>query len=148
VPTSLPAVDVAFTKRSAWLLLVAKQRLVRFDLRTRKQTRVVRLPWLPGGRLAAGGGLVWVTQDGGPAVWGIEERSGKISRRFSLAGDSGTGIAYGNGSLWLARAPGIVRVDPSSAVSSAASPRPDSRERRGGWSSPTARSGWCGLTTG
>ncbi len=114
VPTSLPAVDVAFTKRSAWLLLVAKQRLVRFDLRTRKQTRVVRLPWLPGGRLAAGGGLVWVTQDGGPAVWGIEERSGKISRRFSLAGDSGTGIAYGNGSLWLARAPGIVRVDPSS----------------------------------
>jgi ABC-type transport system substrate-binding protein len=55
-----------------------------------------------------------VTQDGGPAVWGVDERSGKISRRFSLAGDSGTGIAYGNGSLWLARAPGIVRVDPSS----------------------------------
>jgi serine/threonine-protein kinase len=114
VPPSLPAVDVAFTKRSAWLLLVAKQRLVRFDLRTRKQTHVVRLPWLPGGRLAAGGGLVWVTQDGGPAVWGIEERSGKVSRRFSLAGDSGTGIAYGDGSLWLAHAPGIVRVDPSS----------------------------------
>jgi ABC-type oligopeptide transport system substrate-binding subunit len=113
-PPSLPAVDIAFTKRSAWLLLVAKQRLVRFDLAAHKHTRVVRLPWRPGGRLAAGGGSVWVTQDGGPAVWGVDDRSDKVSRRFSLAGDGGTGIAYGNGSLWLARAPGIVRVDPRS----------------------------------
>jgi serine/threonine protein kinase len=110
---SFPAVDVLVTKRFAWLLLVGKQRLVRYDLATRKPAGIVRLPWLPGSRMAAGGGSIWVTQDGGQAVWGIGARSGKIRHRFSFAGDSGPGIAYGDGSLWLARAPGIVRVDPN-----------------------------------
>jgi ABC-type transport system substrate-binding protein/tRNA A-37 threonylcarbamoyl transferase component Bud32/streptogramin lyase len=109
---SFPAVDVSFTKRSAWLLLVGKQRLVRYDLATRKPAGVVGLPWQPGSRMVAGGGSIWVTQDGGSSVWGIDARTGKVRRRFSFAGDSGTGIAYGDGSLWLARAPGIVRVDP------------------------------------
>src|SRR5205823_4387254 len=139
VPPSLPAVDIAFTKRAAWLLLAAKQRLVRFDLTTRRATRVVRLPWLPGSRLAAGGGSVWVTQDGGPAVLGVDDRSGNVSRRFSFAGDSGTGIAYGNGSLWLARAPGIVRVDPRSGRS-AVGPDPERISAGGGnlWIANTA----------
>ena len=114
VPTADTGWDLAFTKRAAWLLLPGKQRLVRIDLATRKQTTAVNFPWFPG-RITTSGNSVWVTQDNGPEVWNIDAASGKVARRVTMRdGFSEGGIAYGNGSLWLASGTGVVRVDPRS----------------------------------
>ena len=43
---------------SAWVLAVANQKLLHVDLRTRRATRTVRLPWVPAARIAVGGGFV------------------------------------------------------------------------------------------
>jgi hypothetical protein len=60
----------------------------------------VRLPWVPAGRIALGGGFVWVRQDGGPGVIGVADRTVLIARRFAIDAPNGTGVAYGAGSLW------------------------------------------------
>jgi ABC-type oligopeptide transport system substrate-binding subunit/tRNA A-37 threonylcarbamoyl transferase component Bud32 len=102
---------IVFSGRMAWISLFGEQRLEEVDSRTRRPTRVVRLPWSPGD-LATGGGSVWVRQDNGPEVVGIDTKTGNVARRFSVAGGGGGGIAYGDGSLWLAGGPGILRVGP------------------------------------
>jgi hypothetical protein len=48
VPIADTGLDVAFTKRAAWVLLNAKQRLLRIDLATRKVAGHVSFPWSPG----------------------------------------------------------------------------------------------------
>jgi ABC-type oligopeptide transport system substrate-binding subunit/tRNA A-37 threonylcarbamoyl transferase component Bud32 len=109
---SSPIRDVVLAGGSAWALLGSTQQLVRIDLTTRKQTKIVRLRWTPGQRLAAGGGSVWVPEDFGPHLVGIDDHSGKVVHRFEVAGDGIAGIAYGAGSLWLAQGRRISRVDP------------------------------------
>ncbi|MEP6813412.1 MAG: serine/threonine-protein kinase, partial [Actinomycetota bacterium] len=117
VPLGKPAAgssagfDVIQNGASAWVLVVANQKLLRVDLRTRHATRTVRLPWVPGGRIAIGGGFVWVTEDGGPGVLAVSARTGKIARRFKIEAPNGIGIAYGDGSLWLAEGDSVARVD-------------------------------------
>ena len=62
--------------------------------------------------MAAGGGSVWVTNAEGPDVWGVDARTAKVSKRFEVPGGNGTGIAFGDGSLWLAQGLDIARIDP------------------------------------
>jgi ABC-type transport system substrate-binding protein/predicted Ser/Thr protein kinase len=102
---------IAFSSDSAWVALFGEQRVVRVDLRTRKVTSSAKLPWSPAG-LAAGAGSVWVTEDNGPGVARVDAATGKVVRTFSVGEAGGGGVAYGDGSLWLAAGPGIVRVDP------------------------------------
>jgi tRNA A-37 threonylcarbamoyl transferase component Bud32 len=114
VPVADTGWDAAFTKRAAWVLVAAKQRLVRVDLRTRKATGAVTLPWPPG-RITSTGNSVWVTQDGGPEIRQIDARSAKVVRRITIrGGQSEGGVAYGAGSLWLASGNDVVRVHPRS----------------------------------
>jgi ABC-type transport system substrate-binding protein/tRNA A-37 threonylcarbamoyl transferase component Bud32 len=109
---SSPIGDVALAGGSAWAVLGSAQQLVRVDLRTRRKTKVVHVPWTPGQRLAVGGGLLWMHEDLGPHVLAVDERTGKVVHQFEVAGDGIAGIAYGAGSLWLAQGSEISRVDP------------------------------------
>ena len=107
--------DVAVSGRSGWALLGARQRLVRIDLATKKITRVVKLPFSPGSRLLTAAGSVWVTQDLGPRLLRVDERTGRIARLFTFKGEAiGAGLAYGAGSLWLTLGSDVARVDPDS----------------------------------
>jgi ABC-type transport system substrate-binding protein len=108
---SNPVGDVALAGGSAWAVR-SGQTLVRVDLVARKVAKVVKLPWTAGQRLAVGDGLIWVPQDLGSGVLGIDDRTGKIVRRLVVSGDGIAGIAYGSGSLWLAQGRKIDRVDP------------------------------------
>jgi ABC-type transport system substrate-binding protein len=105
--------DVAFLGRSAWLSIPEESRLLRVDLATRSVTKVVKLPWMPTDRIAAGGGLVWVREarQFGTEDLGIDAATGRIVRRFPIGGSS-IGIAYGSSSLWLVGGGDVVRVDP------------------------------------
>jgi ABC-type transport system substrate-binding protein len=93
-----------------------ERRIAQVDLATRRIKHIVRPRGGHGGRLTAGGGLVWVTENSGPGVMGINAVTGKVSRRFAVPGGAGYegGIAYGARSLWLARGTDVVRVDPRS----------------------------------
>jgi ABC-type oligopeptide transport system substrate-binding subunit/predicted Ser/Thr protein kinase len=104
--------DVALARGSAWVLLPGQQRLARVDPETRAVTGSVRLPWPPGPRIAAGAGLLWVTEDFGPGVVGIDPQRGMILRRFMVAGKNAGGVAYGGGSLWIAQGDNVARVAP------------------------------------
>src|SRR5262249_37083548 len=85
--------DVAAAGRFAWVVRGARQRLLRIDIATRKITRVVKLPWSPGARLLTALGSVWVTQDLGPGLLRVDERTGRISRRFTFNGQAlGAGL--------------------------------------------------------
>jgi ABC-type transport system substrate-binding protein/predicted Ser/Thr protein kinase len=106
-------VDVATTGRTAWVLLVGRQRLLQLDLRTHHVVGTTKLSWFPGFRMATGGGFVWMTKDGGPDVIGVDTRTGTVARRFKIDGGNGIGIAYGAGSLWLAQGTDIARIDPA-----------------------------------
>lgn len=106
--------QIAFTQHAAWVLLGAKQRLVRVELATRRVAGGVNFPWPPG-RMTTSGNSVWVTQDGGPEVWQIDAQTGKVARRVAIRGGTNEGdVAFGNGSLWLASGTGVIRVDPRS----------------------------------
>jgi ABC-type transport system substrate-binding protein/tRNA A-37 threonylcarbamoyl transferase component Bud32 len=107
--------DVAVSGRSGWVLLGARQRLLRIDLATKKVTRVLKLPFSPGSRLLTAAGSVWVTQDFGPGLLRVDERTGKIAHRFTIKGEAlGAGLAYGADSLWLTLGADVARVDPES----------------------------------
>ena len=114
MPVADTAWDIAFTTSAGWVLLGAKQRLLRVDIATRKVTGKVSFPWPPG-RITTSGNSVWVTQDGGPEVWQVDAVTGRVSRRVSIRGGANEGdVAYGDGSLWLASGTGVIRVDPKS----------------------------------
>jgi streptogramin lyase len=87
---------------------------VRIDLRTRRSDKTVALPWPPADRIAAGGGFVWATQEGGDGVVGVDGRTGRIARRFNVSGGNGAGIAFGDGSLWLVQGIDVARIAPRS----------------------------------
>ncbi|MGB2952133.1 MAG: ABC transporter substrate-binding protein [Gaiellaceae bacterium] len=107
--------DVAVSGRSGWVLLGARQHLLRIDLATKKVTRVLKLPFSPGSRLLTAAGSVWVTQDLGPGLLRVDERTGQVARRFTFKGEAiGAGLAYGAGSLWLTLGPDVARVDAKS----------------------------------
>jgi serine/threonine-protein kinase len=109
---SAPIGDVIYAGGSAWAL-VSGQRLVRIDLATRKVRKTVKLPWTAGQRLAGGGGVVWVPEDAGPGLVGVDEHTSRIVHRFQTHGEGILGIAYGAGSVWLAEGgSGVLRVDP------------------------------------
>src|SRR5207237_668765 len=110
---SHPATDLALLRGSAWVLVGDERRLLRVDLASHAVTANVELPWQPAERMATGEGLVWVPEAGnlGTQVLGIDGRSGKVVRRFSIGGSS-RGIAYGAGSLWLGGGAEVLRVDP------------------------------------
>jgi predicted Ser/Thr protein kinase len=105
-----PVGDVVFAGGSAWAT-VSGRRLVRVDPATRKVRHTVKLPWTAGQRLAVGGGRVWVPEDFGPHLLGVDERTGHV-RRLQVPGAGIAGIAYGAGSLWLATNGAVLRVDP------------------------------------
>jgi outer membrane protein assembly factor BamB len=106
--------SIAFSKTAAWVT-TANQTLVRVSLRTRKVTRIGRLPWVPG-NVAVGGDSVWVVQDFGQEVIRFDARTGKAAARFEIRGDpsgaNADGVVYAARSLWLGRDNGVVRVDP------------------------------------
>jgi serine/threonine protein kinase/ABC-type oligopeptide transport system substrate-binding subunit len=106
---------IAFTPRSAWVAVGPKQSVVRVDLASRKVVGVIKLPWLPAG-IASGNGSVWVAEDSGQGVVRIDARTNELSGGFEISGDpngaNAGGVAYGDGSLWLARGSHLVRVDP------------------------------------
>ena len=72
----------------------------------------MRLPWVPSSRIAVGGGFVWVTEDGGANVLAVSTETRQIARRFQIDASNGIGIAYGDGSLWIAEGDDVARVDP------------------------------------
>jgi ABC-type transport system substrate-binding protein/tRNA A-37 threonylcarbamoyl transferase component Bud32 len=105
--------DIVFAGGSAWVRPNGKQRIERVDPDTKRVTATVKLPWLPGLRLARGAGSVWVTEDLGSHVWRIDGRSAKVLTRINVGeGGVGPGIAYGAGSLWLAHGSDVLRVNP------------------------------------
>jgi serine/threonine-protein kinase len=116
IGTEVPVADTSwnavFAKHAGWVLMAAKQRLVRIDLRTRKLTASKALPWPPGA-ITSTGKSVWVAQDNGPEIEEIDADSGKVLRHVTIQrGQSEGGLAYGAGSLWLVSGNGVIRVDP------------------------------------
>jgi ABC-type transport system substrate-binding protein len=110
--------DVVFDARQAWVLLGDERRVARVDLVSHKVLSSTKLPFAPGG-ITTGGGAAWVTEDDGPGLVRLDGTSGQIAKRSSvqIRGDrstSPTGIAFGAGSLWVARGAETVRVDPGS----------------------------------
>ena len=116
--------DVVFDPRQAWVLLGDERRVARVDLASRKVLSSTRLPFAPGG-IATGGGAAWVTEDNGPGLVRLDATTGRIVKTFSvpIRGDrnaSPTGIAFGAGSIWVARGAETVRVDPAGGLVMAA----------------------------
>jgi len=107
--------SIVFSKTAAWVTTPASQKLVRVALPSRRVTRIDRLPWVPGG-VGAGDKSVWATQDAGQEVIRFDAGTGRIAGRFEVrgepAGANAGGVVYADGSLWLSRATGVVRVDP------------------------------------
>jgi ABC-type transport system substrate-binding protein/tRNA A-37 threonylcarbamoyl transferase component Bud32 len=113
--------DVAFGRRSGWVLLRDRQLVDRLDPASGRVTGHVRLPFVPS-RIAGAGETAWVTEDSGPRVAWIGRRPGglgslRVKKLFSVGtqGDrlsSPAGIAVGAGSLWIARGAHVARVDP------------------------------------
>jgi tRNA A-37 threonylcarbamoyl transferase component Bud32 len=107
--------SIAFSKTAAWATIPASQALVRIGLANRRVTRIDRLPWVPGG-VGADANSVWVTQDIGQEVIRFDAGTGRIADRFEIRGDptgaNAGGVASADGSLWLSRGNGVVRIDP------------------------------------
>ena len=101
------------------MLLGDERRVARVDIASRKVLSTTTLPFTPGG-IATGDGDAWVTEDGGDGLVRLDGTTGAIARRLSIParGDRGnrsaspTGIAFGAGSVWVARGSETVRVDP------------------------------------
>lgn len=112
VPVADTSWNAVFTKRAGWILIASQQRLVRVDLRTRKKTASIKLPWFPGA-ITSTADSVWVAQESGPELEQFDADSGKVLRRLTIQGGESDGdIAYAAGSLWLVSGNGVVRVDP------------------------------------
>ena len=111
--------DVAFGPGTAWALLGDEGRVARVDVASRKVLSTTALPFAPGG-IATGGGGAWVTEDRGDGLVRLDGATGAIRRRYSIParGDRGdltaaaTGVAYGAGSVWLARGSETLRIEP------------------------------------
>jgi ABC-type transport system substrate-binding protein/tRNA A-37 threonylcarbamoyl transferase component Bud32 len=113
VVESIPVVAgrIAFTKRSAWLLVPDKQQVVQVDTRSRKIVRRIRFPWVPGA-LTTGDDRVWVTEDFGPRFLALDPRSGRVTAHFAIRAGGISDAAFGARSLWLAWGPAVLRIDP------------------------------------
>jgi len=109
---TLDDVDLVVAGRSAWVLLADDDRLLRIDLASRRITASIALPWTPAARIAGGAGLIWVSEDGGPDLLGIDARTAKVARRFAIEGGNGVGVAFGDGSVFLAQGADVARIDP------------------------------------
>ncbi len=108
--------DVAFDARQAWVMLGDERRIARVGLTSHKVLSSTKLPFRPGG-ITTGAGAAWVTEADGPGLLRLDGKTGTIAKRYSVQirsdrRSSSTGIAYGAGSVWVARGPETVRVDP------------------------------------
>jgi ABC-type transport system substrate-binding protein len=106
--------DVLAAGGAAWVLIAAEQKVLEVDLGSRRVVRTTILPWVPAGRIAVGGGFVWAREEGGPGLVGIDRRTGAITRRLTVRGGDGSGIAFGAGLVWIAQGVDVVGVDPHS----------------------------------
>lgn len=113
--------DVAFGRRSGWVLLGGQQLVDRVDPASGRITGRLTLPFVPG-RVASDRQSVWVTEDSGPRVAQIGVRPGgrgklAVIKQLSVPTrgervSRPAGIAVGAGSLWIARGSQVARVDP------------------------------------
>ena len=69
---------------------------MRVDTRRTRDEILVRLPWVPLGRLAIGDGFVWAAQDGGPELARISIATGRLER-FRPGDSPSSGLAAGDG---------------------------------------------------
>ena len=123
IPFASQPWDVAFGGGEAWALLGDERRVARVDIASRKVLSTTTLPFTPGG-IATGGGGAWVTEDGGDGLVRLDGTTGAIARAALHPGrgdrgnrsSSPTGIAFGAGSVWVARGSETVRVDPRSGA--------------------------------
>ena len=100
----------------AWLT-TASGLLMKIDPVRRRVERTTNLGIEPAA-VAAGGGSLWVTDARSATLLRVEPRYGSVVRRIRLAegrGRSGaSGVAFGDGSVWVAHGGGhLSRVDPS-----------------------------------
>jgi YVTN family beta-propeller protein len=99
--------DVAFAAGAAWVTDWADGTVSRIDATTGRRT-VTETSGTPTG-IAPSGGSLWVAL-GGSGVVRIDERTGKVTQRLSLAG-SPTWTAYDATSVWFSRRGGLTKVD-------------------------------------
>ncbi len=79
-----------------------------------------------GAGIAVGGGLVWVTDEAGGRVFGIDPATNAVTETATV-GAGPTGIAYGGGSLWVVNSldDTVSRVNATTLTTQAAIPVPD-----------------------
>jgi YVTN family beta-propeller protein len=105
--------DVGVGSDSMWVLGdAADHRLWRIDLRSRRITRTLDLPFVPG-RLTLGAGSLWITDQLGDRVVRLDPGSGRAVAAIGVGPGVG-GIAFGAGSIWVASAldDSVSRIDP------------------------------------
>ena len=122
VPVGADAANVrAGPDGQLWALIPNERRLVAIDPRTGRAGRSIGLGVSPGG-FAAGGGALWVADQGSSTILRIDPLHGDDVRRIELPRPPGVvnggvkpevhGLAVGSGSLWAAHGLSVVdRVD-------------------------------------
>jgi ABC-type transport system substrate-binding protein/streptogramin lyase len=122
VPVGADASDVRVgPDGQLWALIPDERRLVAIDPRTGRAGRSIGLGVSPGG-FAAGGGALWVADQGSSTLLRIDPLHGDDVRRIELPRPPGVvnggvkpeihGLAVGSGSLWAAHGLSVVdRVD-------------------------------------
>jgi serine/threonine protein kinase len=96
---------------AVWVLDDKLRSLWRFDPRTDRLVKRIRLVFDPGG-VAFGQSRVWVTNNSGDAVAEIDPAVNRIVRAVRV-GDGPNGVAVGEGAVWTAnyRAGTVSRID-------------------------------------
>src|SRR4051794_446098 len=108
--------DLVLTRDRAWAVISGDPgRLVPVDARRGRVGRPVPLPFAAAA-VVAGGGSLWVVEDGGARIARLDARSGRKLRTLRIAGhtDETGPLAVADGSLWVGRGPEVLRVDPGS----------------------------------
>ena len=108
-----PTMTLALSGNTAWLACKDQLRLVRIDLTKGRRTASVRL----GGAViavAVGLGSVWAL-DAGSALYRLNPRTARVTRRIALGAFAPYNIWIGSGSAWVADDQGgrVLRVSPS-----------------------------------
>ena len=111
--------DVAVGSRSAWVLLPDQQLVARVDPKSGKVAGRINLHFVPS-RIAAAGRTTWVTEESGPHIAEVAVGLGgklRLAKVLSVPTvgprlSTPAGIAFGAGSLWIARGAHLARVDP------------------------------------
>ena len=100
--------------RFVWVVSRAQDRVTRVDVERLDSIDGVPLaPDLAFVSVAVGGGSLWITQYGAPAVLRYGLRSLKLERRYDLPFELPVEAAYGSGAAWVVvgAAEGLLRID-------------------------------------